>query len=127
MEPRIEEPVRKELERRGHIVKVAPGYARNYLIPKELAIEKRLDQEIKAVNLPGVSLPEAIEILKTQVGKDVNFVLDQDPALGLSAVQITLDLKDVTLRTLLYAMLLIGLNLIVDFAYTLLDPRVKYE
>jgi oligopeptide transport system permease protein len=28
---------------------------------------------------------------------------------------------------LLYAILLIGLNLAVDFAYTLLDPRVKYE
>ena len=28
---------------------------------------------------------------------------------------------------LLYAMLLIGLNLAVDFAYTMLDPRVKYE
>jgi oligopeptide transport system permease protein len=28
---------------------------------------------------------------------------------------------------LLYALLLIGLNLVVDFAYTLLDPRVKYE
>jgi oligopeptide transport system permease protein len=28
---------------------------------------------------------------------------------------------------LLYAVLLIALNLIVDFAYTLLDPRVKYE
>jgi oligopeptide transport system permease protein len=29
--------------------------------------------------------------------------------------------------TLLYAFLLIGLNLLVDFIYTLLDPRVKYE
>ena len=29
--------------------------------------------------------------------------------------------------TLLYAVLLLGMNLIVDFAYTLLDPRVKYE
>ncbi len=29
--------------------------------------------------------------------------------------------------SLLYALLLIALNLIVDFAYTLLDPRVKYE
>ena len=29
--------------------------------------------------------------------------------------------------SLLYAMLLIALNLMVDFAYTLLDPRVKYE
>ena len=28
---------------------------------------------------------------------------------------------------LLYALLLIGLNLAVDFAYTMLDPRVKYE
>ena len=28
---------------------------------------------------------------------------------------------------LLYAVLLIGLNLLVDFTYTLLDPRVKYE
>ena len=28
---------------------------------------------------------------------------------------------------LLYAVLLIALNLVVDFAYTLLDPRVKYE
>lgn len=28
---------------------------------------------------------------------------------------------------LLYAVLLIGLNLFVDFAYTFLDPRVKYE
>jgi ABC-type dipeptide/oligopeptide/nickel transport system permease component len=28
---------------------------------------------------------------------------------------------------LLYAVLLIVLNLIVDFSYTLLDPRVKYE
>ena len=29
--------------------------------------------------------------------------------------------------TLLYAVLLLGMNLIVDFAYTVLDPRVKYE
>jgi oligopeptide transport system permease protein len=29
--------------------------------------------------------------------------------------------------SLLYALLLIGLNLVVDFAYTWLDPRVKYE
>ncbi len=28
---------------------------------------------------------------------------------------------------LLYAALLVVLNLIVDFAYTWLDPRVKYE
>jgi oligopeptide transport system permease protein len=28
---------------------------------------------------------------------------------------------------LLYAVLVIGLNLVVDFTYTLLDPRIKYE
>ena len=28
---------------------------------------------------------------------------------------------------LLYAFLLIALNLLVDLSYTLLDPRVKYE
>jgi oligopeptide transport system permease protein len=28
---------------------------------------------------------------------------------------------------LLYAVLVVGLNLIVDFVYTLLDPRIKYE
>jgi oligopeptide transport system permease protein len=28
---------------------------------------------------------------------------------------------------LLYAVLLVGLNLLVDAAYTWLDPRVKYE
>ena len=29
--------------------------------------------------------------------------------------------------TLLYAALLVGLNLIVDLCYSALDPRVKYE
>ncbi len=38
-----------------------------------------------------------------------------------SDYMMTLDLA------LLYAVLLIGLNLLVDFAYTVLDPRVKYE
>jgi oligopeptide transport system permease protein len=27
----------------------------------------------------------------------------------------------------LYAVLLLGLNLLVDFIYSLLDPRVRYE
>ena len=38
--------------------------------------------------------------------------------------------KDYTMTmglALLYAILIIGLNLVVDFAYTLLDPRIKYE
>jgi len=44
----------------------------------------------------------------------INSVLNKD-------LFLTVDLA------VLYAALLIGLNLMVDFAYTLLDPRVKYE
>ncbi len=75
--------------------------------PKELDVEARLDQEIKAVSLPGVSLPEALEIIKTQVGKDVNIILDPDPEINarLTALQVTLDLHDVTLRSLLQLIL----------------------
>jgi oligopeptide transport system permease protein len=44
----------------------------------------------------------------------INSIINKDCAM-------TVDLA------LLYAVLLIGLNLIVDFSYTVLDPRVKYE
>jgi oligopeptide transport system permease protein len=44
----------------------------------------------------------------------INSIINKDCAM-------TVDLA------LLYAILLIGLNLIVDFSYTVLDPRVKYE
>ena len=53
----------------------------------------------------------------------------QIPGIGVFLVTGSLN-RDYTVvvgLSLLYAMLLIGLNLIVDFAYTLLDPRVKYE
>ena len=84
--------------------------------PKELDIEARLDQEIKAVSLPGVSLPEALEIIKTQIGKDVNFILDPDPEVNsqLTSLQITLDLHEVTLRTLLQLMLRPKFNFIIS-------------
>ena len=51
------------------------------------------------------------------------------PGIGVFLVNSSLN-RDYTVvvgLALLYAILLIGLNLIVDFAYTLLDPRVKYE
>jgi oligopeptide transport system permease protein len=53
----------------------------------------------------------------------------QIPGIGVFLVNSSLN-RDYTVvvgLSLLYAMLLIGMNLTVDFAYTLLDPRVKYE
>jgi oligopeptide transport system permease protein len=53
----------------------------------------------------------------------------QIPGIGVFLVNSSLN-RDYTVvvgLSLLYAFLLIALNLIVDVAYTLLDPRVKYE
>jgi oligopeptide transport system permease protein len=61
-----------------------------------------------------------------------SFVIEnifQIPGLGVFFVNSMVN-SDYTMTvglTLLYATLLIVLNLVVDFAYTLLDPRVKYE
>jgi oligopeptide transport system permease protein len=61
-----------------------------------------------------------------------SFVIEnifQIPGIGAFFVSSYLN-KDYTLAValmLLYAVLLIGLNLLVDFGYALLDPRVKYE
>ena len=53
----------------------------------------------------------------------------QIPGIGVFLVNssLNLDYPVIVGLSLLYAILLIGLNLAVDFAYTLLDPRVKYE
>lgn len=53
----------------------------------------------------------------------------QIPGIGVFLVNSALN-RDYTLvvgLTLMYAVLLIGLNLAVDLAYTVLDPRVRYE
>ncbi|HEV2328761.1 MAG TPA: ABC transporter permease [Verrucomicrobiae bacterium] len=53
----------------------------------------------------------------------------QIPGIGVFLVNSSNN-RDYTMTVglaLLYAFLLIGLNLLVDFIYTLLDPRVKYE
>jgi oligopeptide transport system permease protein len=53
----------------------------------------------------------------------------QIPGLGMHFVNSSLN-ADYTLvvgLALLYAALLIVLNLSVDFAYSMLDPRVRYE
>ena len=53
----------------------------------------------------------------------------QIPGIGVFLVNSTLNLDYPMIvgLSLLYAMLLIGLNLVVDFAYLVLDPRLKYE
>lgn len=61
-----------------------------------------------------------------------SFVIEnifQIPGIGVFLVNGSMN-RDYTVvvgLSLLYAMLLVALNLIVDFAYTMLDPRVKYE
>ena len=61
-----------------------------------------------------------------------SFVIEnifQIPGIGVFFINGALN-RDYTLvvgLSLLYAMLLIGMNLVVDFAYTCLDPRVKYD
>jgi oligopeptide transport system permease protein len=63
------------------------------------------------------------------VGSFVIETIFQIPGLGIFLVNGSLN-RDYTLvvgLVVLYAALLVVLNLIVDFAYTLLDPRVRYE
>jgi len=63
------------------------------------------------------------------VGSFVIETIFQIPGLGIFLVNGSLN-RDYTLvvgLVVLYAALLVVLNLVVDFAYTLLDPRVKYE
>jgi ABC-type dipeptide/oligopeptide/nickel transport system permease component len=61
-----------------------------------------------------------------------SFVIEtifQIPGIGIFIVNGSLN-RDYTMvvgLVILYATLLVVLNLLVDFAYTLLDPRVKYE
>lgn len=78
--------------------------------------------------LPVVSYsgPLLAELL---VGSFVIETIFQIPGLGIFLVNGSLN-RDYTLvvgLVILYAALLVMLNLIVDFAYTLLDPRVRYE
>jgi oligopeptide transport system permease protein len=53
----------------------------------------------------------------------------QIPGIGVYFINsaLNLDYTMIVGLALLYAVLLIALNLVVDFAYTMLDPRVKYE
>jgi len=63
------------------------------------------------------------------VGSFIIESIFQIPGIGVFLVNSSLnrDYPMVVGLSLLYAVLVIGLNLAVDFAYQLLDPRVKYE
>lgn len=63
------------------------------------------------------------------VGSFIIESIFQIPGIGVFLVNSSLN-RDYTMvvgLSLLYAVLVIGLNLLVDFAYQLLDPRVKYD
>ena len=90
--------------------------------------EVLLKHALRLAILPVVSYsgPLLADLL---TGSFVIETLFQVPGLGLHMVNSSLN-SDYTLTVglaLLYAILLVVLNLIVDLAYVLLDPRVRYE
>jgi hypothetical protein len=79
--------------------------------PKDPAVQASLDRKIRAVELPGVSVFEALEILRGPAGRGVNFVID--PGIKPDEKPISVDLRDVTLRQALHSALEpIGLDFI---------------
>ena len=97
----------------------AKGLAENILL---------LKHAVRIAILPVVSFsgPMLADLL---TGSFVIENIFQIPGIGVFFINSALN-SDYTVAVdlaLLYAVLLIGLNLIVDFSYTLLDPRVKYE
>lgn len=61
------------LGRRGDVVKVAPGYARNYLLPRQLALpvtaenRKRIERERKVADIREAQEKQDAEALATQL------------------------------------------------------------
>jgi len=97
----------------------AKGLAENVLL---------LKHAVRIAILPVVSFsgPMLADLL---TGSFVIENIFQIPGIGVFFINSALN-SDYTVAVdlaLLYAVLLIALNLIVDFSYTLLDPRVKYE
>ena len=68
-------------------------------------LRQMLDKTIKEVSLPGVSLPEAVEILKAD-WKGVKITIDPEALKEAQGTQIFVDLHDVPLRVALKSMLL---------------------
>ena len=63
------------LGRRGEVVKVAPGYARNYLLPRKLALavtdnnKRQIDREKKVAEVREMEEKSAAESVAARVGQ----------------------------------------------------------
>ena len=108
----------------GVIVETPAGDARNFWVRDGLSL--LWARHLAVLPVVSYSGPLLADLL---TGSFVIENIFQIPGIGVFLVNSSLN-RDYTLivgLSLLYAILLIGLNLLVDFAYTLLDPRVKYE
>ena len=95
--------------KKGEIVTVNDGYARNYLLPKKLAVEatKAVLNEIQqkeerdAAEVVAKSLKGATVVVKMRCGEDGKMygsVTNQDVADGLKAMGYDVDKKKITIR-----------------------------
>jgi large subunit ribosomal protein L9 len=105
------------LGHRGQLVKVAPGYARNYLLPKKLAMEataanKKIVDQVKeaALRREAKDLNDAQELAKMMSGITLTFkakagendhlfgsITSQDIAHALEAQKYTIDRRKIQL------------------------------
>jgi hypothetical protein len=67
-------------------------------------LQKTLNATLLAISLPGVSVPEAVTILKTQF-KDLTVSIDPALLAKQDQISVTVDLRDVPLRVVLKNML----------------------
>ena len=104
--------------KKGEIVTVNDGYARNYLLPKKLAVEatkavlneiqqkvareqRLLKEERDAAEVVATSLKGATGVVKMRCGGDGKMygsVTNQDVADGLKAMGYDVDKKKITIR-----------------------------
>lgn len=104
--------------KKGEIVTVNDGYARNYLLPKKLAVEatkvvlneiqqkvareqRLLKEERDAAEVVAKSLKGATVVVKKRCGEDGKMygsVTNQDVADGLKAMGYDVDKKKITIR-----------------------------
>src|SRR5205814_8384679 len=97
----------------------ARGFSENAILLKH-------DFRLAALPVVSYSGPLLEDVL---TGSFVVENIFQIPGIGVFLVNSSLN-RDYTMvvgLAVLYASLLLGLNLAVDLAYSLLDPRVKYE
>src|SRR3982750_1817037 len=91
------------LGRRGDVVKVTPGYARNYLLPRKLALavtennKRQIDREKKLAEARDMEEKSAAEAVATRIAApDIQIALaDPIKALGETTVPVKIH-RDVT-------------------------------